>query len=81
MFDRLAVEAFQFNKNLPEDVRQSGLELGHALLDAISHIPMLETLVLEGPEAQILAAHLATLRTMLNFVKRAEVVREGMPAA
>jgi hypothetical protein len=83
VIDRFTAESLQFAKELPEEARQTGLELGRALGQAVDDIPELEAVEasLEGAGRQVLKRHLSTLHVFRRFVERAETAVECMPKA
>lgn len=84
VIDRFTAESLQFAKDLPEEARQTGLELGRALGQAVDDIPELEALsfALEGAGGcEALKRHLSTLHVFRRFLERAESAAESMPNA
>ena len=88
MIDRFTAEVLQATQNLPEEARQSGLEIGRALGRAIDDIPELEALAATLESAGVCASrrealnrHLSTLRVFRRFVERAKAAVESMPTA
>jgi hypothetical protein len=83
MIDRFTAESIQFARDLPEEARQTGLELGHALEHVVNDIPDLEAMAasLKGAEGEVLERHLSTLYVFRRFVERAQVAADSMPKA
>jgi hypothetical protein len=81
MIDHFAAESIQFVQSLSKEAKESGLELGNALAQIIDDIPALEAIRLQGTERESLQRHLSTLRTIRQFVERAQHAASSMPKA